>query len=268
MQIPDLKEPVCIRRSSAQSPTSAAIRVRCASPNNCIDLDLESPFCEDMPPPPHRHRRSAKNTVKEAMAQDSSYDHRVVLMFDLHGVLPKATVPKALNSLILLDATASMKALGDTPKVAVNAYIAEQAKSGFAGLKFTLIAFNTRFKVLCHDRPVTEPVTLDYKCKGMTALYDALRFGMQTANETKEVVVVTDGQDNSSLTNQSELNGLMRRANECGWRFTFVGCNTQAMQPDLPFETSFNVEAANRTLSEMMQSASTEVSLRNDARTK
>ena len=265
MQPPVVREPVLIRRSSAQSPVKAATRVRTTSPNNCIDLSLLEDACPKMPPPPHRHRRSAKNTVKEAMAQDSSYDHRVVLMFDLHGVLPKATVPRALNSLILLDATASMKALGDEPKVAVNAYIAEQAKSG-ANLKFTLIAFNTRFKVLCHDRPAAEPVTLDYKCEGMTALYDALRFGMQTANEPKEVVVVTDGQDNSSLTNHSELNGLMRRATECGWRFTFVGCNARAMQPDLPFQSAFNLEAANATLSEMMQGASMEVSLRNDAR--
>jgi Mg-chelatase subunit ChlD len=107
---------------------------------------------------------------------------------------------------------------------------------------------------------------LDYKCEGMTALYDALRFGILTSNEPKEVVVVTDGQDNSSVTNQEELNGLMHRAKMGGWRFTFIGCNAGAMRQttDLPFENALNREAANMSLYDMMRTASMQTSLRNN----
>ncbi len=119
---------------------------------------------------------------------------------------------------IIFDRSASMAASGNI--TGANAAIREFLKSAQPQDEFFLISFNQMPRVTCdftHDAMrITNQVELDHPA-GRTALYDAVYLGLEkiqnATNEKKALLLITDGEDNSSRYSAADVRELAKESN-------------------------------------------------------
>jgi len=171
--------------------------------------------------------------VDRAQEDGATFYHTMAGVLDISAsVAAFANNNDAPESTILLDETGSMVDMGPEPVQACNAYIRDQSANGVEGARVSFIKFSDRIHVVYRSKLATDPTAAieEYRPDGMTALFDALRFTILTANKPQFVLIITDGKDNISVTRNTEINGLIERAKGCGWDFRFVGCNAIARE--------------------------------------
>jgi hypothetical protein len=242
--ITNLKRP--INDDLTMNTTMTPIQMMNAIAQSDVDLFL--------PSPPKMGRQisvqvSKPQTTPEIFKEE--LNHRIVSGFPLTQTLPMVNMldpdRKPLDSTIILDETGSMETMGREPMEAVNEYIKEQRDSGLP-VTATLIKFNSTIKVVYEDKPITEDANIkQYEPSGMTALNDTIRYAILTAKTPRAIVIVTDGQDNLSITAQSETNALIERATALGWVFTFIGCTFEAMQQASIMPPSMRQHSSNQS---------------------
>jgi hypothetical protein len=124
----------------------------------------------------------------------------------------------------------------------------------------SLTKFNLYINPVYTNVLVTDPQCdiMLYEPSGMTAAYDALRYVMLTSETPLALVFITDGLDNSSSTTSSEIKALIRRAQECGWTFEFIGCNLESMEESqkMGMPTSQSPDTPPSSLPELMRCVS------------
>jgi len=154
--------------------------------------------------------------------------HSILSSMNLDKELPAYIPGMVIDSTVILDETGSMESMGNEPVQSVNSYIDGQRESGFSGLYIRVIRFN---EYIYHSSaiPVTNYLAImDYKPRGMTALFDAIAYAILTAEKAQHIVIVTDGMDNSSVIKLHALNTLIQKAESLGWSFTYIGCTPEA----------------------------------------
>ena len=163
--------------------------------------------------------------------------HSVVKSMDLTKELPKHDNTEPMDSTIILDETGSMESMGNEPKQSVRQYIEVQKESGFK-VRCRIIRFAEYIKVM--EKDIDDPTLNadDFKPDGMTALIDAVIYAILTATKPQHVNIITDGKDNSSVYKIGTLNTLIKRAEEAGWTFTFIGCTQDACEQGTQFQMS------------------------------
>lgn len=146
----------------------------------------------------------------------------------------------ATEIVVVMDKSGSMFAIQDDARGGFNSFLKEQqAVPGEAHL--TLVLFNTTIdqkprKPLLAVEPLTDKT---YRPDGCTALLDALghsinELGKQLSNLPEEersdkviFVVITDGQENSSLEfgNAKIKEMIEHQETKYSWQFVFLGAN-------------------------------------------
>ena len=165
---------------------------------------------------------------------------------------PKATENKEpLSVLFIMDGSSSMESMGKEPLDGLNNLIKQQQETG--DFRFTLIVFSDTHKIVLDnmngkDIPV---LTSDhYKPGGMTALYDAIGFGISLQKERKInnvlVVILTDGEENSSIIySKKQVKQLTTKmTDEHKWVFMYLGANQDsfAVSKNIGINISANYE--------------------------
>jgi len=168
------------------------------------------------------------------------YNHYVVKKYDITKALEVHNSSDVMDSTIIVDETGSMKDMGQEPIESVNEYIKVQRESGFP-VKIRIIRFADHISIKEGD--VADPALNidDYYPSGMTALFDAVIFGILYGTKPQHMIILTDGKDNTSVRTLRELNTLIQRAESCGWKFTFIGCNKEAYDQGSQFTMSSEV---------------------------
>lgn len=196
--------------------------------------------------------------------------HTKALEFPLNKELPKVTDPTApLDMHIVLDETGSMGTMGNEPIESVKTFIEVQRANGLP-IRMSLTRFNLYINPEYTNVLITDPAcdTTTYDPNGMTAAYDALRYVILTSETPLALVFITDGADNSSSTTSSEIKALIRRAQDCGWTFEFIGCNLESMAESqrMGMPTSQFPDAPPSSLPELMRGVSNNLAGMNRAR--
>ena len=151
------------------------------------------------------------------------------------------TDPNYTAMLLVIDRSGSMASIRDDMVGGLTAMLAEQAAEPGL-LTVDIVTFDTEIELQCSlADPKAVTVTLDPR--GGTALYDAVgqsvtEFGRVLAAlpeharpETVQVVVVTDGDENSSREfGRDAVRALVTQQKEqYAWDFVFLGANQDAV---------------------------------------
>lgn len=165
------------------------------------------------------------------------YNHEIVMKYDIKKKLDVHNPNDVMDSTIIVDETGSMRDMGEEPIDSVNEYIKVQRDSGFP-VKIRIIRFAQHISI--KEGNVSDPGLNidDYYPSGMTALFDAVIFGILYDVKPQHMIILTDGKDNTSVRTLRELNELIQRAESCGWKFTFIGCNKEAYDQGSQFTMS------------------------------
>ncbi|MCW4386336.1 VWA domain-containing protein [Salinibacterium sp. SYSU T00001] len=151
------------------------------------------------------------------------------------------TDPNYTAMLLVIDRSGSMSTIRDDMVGGLNAMIAEQAKRPGL-LTLDVVTFDDVIEWQCSMADATA-TTISLDPRGMTALFDAIgvsvtEFGRALAAlpeharpETVQVVVVTDGHENSSREyGAGAVRALVSQQQEkYGWDFVFLGANQDAV---------------------------------------
>ena len=149
--------------------------------------------------------------------------------------------PNYTALMLIIDRSGSMSSIRDDMVGGLTTLVEEQKKQ--PGL-FTLsvVSFDNTVE-LQHQMATPDNVTIQLEPRGMTALYDAMGFGLNTmqANidalpdhakpETVQVVVVTDGAENSSseYTGKTVKQLVIEKTTKQNWDIVFLGANQDAV---------------------------------------
>ena len=150
---------------------------------------------------------------------------------------------KTTNDIIIfLDKSGSMESLGEEPAQACKGFIQLQYDTAMAeqdpvlqtkllNVRIKLITFSETYQTVI-DAPVHElnNTTFVYKPSGMTDLYSPLYDIFSTNNTTpKDMVIISDGQNNSGPHNSSYIKRQIQNAINAGWTLKFIGCTVDSM---------------------------------------
>lgn len=143
--------------------------------------------------------------------------------------------PTPLAVHIVLDASGSMSAVRTDTVGGFADYVSTLHRET-PGAVVGLTTFNDNVRTEFIDRPVSTVENIDssYHCGGWTALYDAIKAGIDALDsvtaETKALVIITDGQDNYSRANDkaSIRDLLLDRQENHNWLVTYLGANQDA----------------------------------------
>lgn len=158
-------------------------------------------------------------------------------------------VPKETHYLLIVDASSSMSPLTKSTISGVNEQIdsIKQLEKEHPDQKYNMsfLHFNNVVTVEYTDRMSTalEHITeSNYKCNGMTALLDAIGVGVRNLNDkighkitsgeaSAVVVIITDGEENSSREfDGNKIKSMIEELQSTGrWTFTFVGANIDSI---------------------------------------
>ena len=137
--------------------------------------------------------------------------------------------------LYIIDRSGSMHYLIKDAVGGFNSFIEEQKK--LPGNCFvTLIAFDNIIETIYDKISINNIETLTTErvhARGMTALRDAVGTGITKLLGNKKVIVLimTDGAENSSVEwTQQALKTIIKKQEELGWEFQFVGVGIDAFQ--------------------------------------
>lgn len=104
----------------------------------------------------------------------------------------------------------------------------------------TLVSFNTEsvktHRDKCSIRSISDLKAKEYTPNGGTPLYDAIGESVLalkphvTVTDTVLVTIITDGYENAShIFNAHSISELIDSMKECGWLFTYIGANQDAI---------------------------------------
>jgi Mg-chelatase subunit ChlD len=144
--------------------------------------------------------------------------------------------------IIFLDESGSMETLGDEPRQACAGFIQTQYDNAMSeqnpdiqtkllNVRIQLITFSENYTTVL-DAPVRElnNASFKYKPNGMTDLYSPLYDIFSTHNNApKDMVVISDGQNNSGPHEASYIKRQIKNAINAGWTLKFVGCTVDSM---------------------------------------
>lgn len=152
--------------------------------------------------------------------------------------------PQRTELVFILDMSGSMGPLKEDTIGGFNSMLKEQ-KEKDDPCTVTTILFDNEIELL-HDRTDLRAVrkisSKEYSPRGMTALYDAIGFGIEkAANAQKSLdkafqadnvlfVIMTDGLENASLKySRKDIQKLIRKKKKKhGWQFMFLGAGIDA----------------------------------------
>jgi uncharacterized protein YegL len=140
---------------------------------------------------------------------------------------------------MVLDMSGSMQPQWDDTIGGANSYVDGLKEDKNTDYLMTIVNFDTAYEVLCANRPLSEVPKLDrrnYHPRGGTALYDALGRAIREtesrvlAGERAIVVIITDGEENSSVTEtqltiKPKVETLQGKGN---WTFIYLGATPNA----------------------------------------
>jgi len=149
------------------------------------------------------------------------------------------------NITILLDRSGSMEPMKSDVEGGFKNFIEEQKKvKGTASI--TLHQFYTTYETVYQNRDINEVEDLKLVPRGATALLDAIRQTINTLSNTYTgecpkchqkiqdkniVVIITDGEENSSFTySRSTIFKMISDKKEKGIDFVFLGANQDAIK--------------------------------------
>jgi Mg-chelatase subunit ChlD len=169
--------------------------------------------------------------------------------------MPKAKVinreakPTETYYLLIVDASSSMSPLLKSTISGVNEQIdtIKQLETEFPDQKYNMsfIHFNSSVTIEYTQKGASKLEHINesnYRCSGMTALLDAIGVGVTKLNEkieskiesgeaTAVVVIITDGEENSSREYDGQkIKSMIQELQNTGrWTFTFVGANIDSV---------------------------------------
>jgi hypothetical protein len=170
-------------------------------------------------------------------------------------------VPNETHYLLVLDKSGSMGVVRDTTLKGLNEQIQEikNLEKKFPNQKYyiTLVTFDSAVKTVYSDVPASKMKELtkeDYVPGGMTALHDAIGVGitnlrtriqgkLDSGDASALVVIMTDGEENSSSEYNSEkIKSLITELEKTNlWTISFIGAN----QDSVLTARSFGISASN-----------------------
>jgi len=193
--------------------------------------------------------------------------------------------PTTMNDIVMLvDKSASMMLLGEEPLQAVKSFIQTQYDKAMSepnpeiqkkllNVRIRVILFNDTSDIIV-DAKVLElnQLPLTYEPYGMTDLYSPLYDTfMENKNIPKDIVIVSDGQNNTGPRDASFVKRQIKRAISAGWTIRFVGCTIDSMVESsklgLQKFTSDCSQDSTHSLSQVMRCHSDQISQVNRART-
>jgi hypothetical protein len=151
--------------------------------------------------------------------------------------------PDTMNDIVILvDKSGSMYLLGDEPLQAVKTFIQTQYDKAMSepnpdiqkkllNVRIRVILFNHDSNIIV-DAKVREldQLPLTYEPYGMTDLYSPIyNTFMENKNSPKNIIIVSDGQNNTGPHDASFVKRQINRAIEAGWTIRFVGCTVDSM---------------------------------------
>lgn len=173
-------------------------------------------------------------------------------MFDDKNT-PTSTTPDQL--ILIIDRSGSMIDIKNDAQGGVNQFLAEQKDvPGEANL--TLVEFDHEHNKV-HDQVNLKSVgKYTLSPRGSTALLDTIGYTLNDQPEFPKgtkviVVIVTDGQENSSQEyTHSQIQDLIKERREQGWEFLFLAADQDAIQVGTSFGIASN-RSANFTKSDI-----------------
>lgn len=183
------------------------------------------------------------------------------------------TDPNRTHITAVLDRSGSMDSLTSNTIGGFNRFLADQ-KAAPGDATLTLVLFDGAYELPYNTRNIRDiPDLTDkvYYARGMTALYDALGKAIidtgKTLSETPEdqrpgtviILVMTDGQENSSIEFRGEVGRLRvqqmvkTQTETYNWNFIFMGANIDSKAVGASLGVS-----AERSLTYIANSAGTE----------
>ncbi len=151
------------------------------------------------------------------------------------------TDPDYTAMLLIIDRSGSMQTIRDDMVGGLSTMLAEQAADP-GMLTVDIVTFDTEIEVT-HSLADPSSITIQLDPRGATALYDAVGIAVQGFGATLaslpeharpgtvQVVVVTDGEENSSREwSAAAVRELVRRQIDTfNWDFVFLGANQDAV---------------------------------------
>jgi Mg-chelatase subunit ChlD len=139
---------------------------------------------------------------------------------------------------VVVDASGSMKCMGNEPMEAVNGFIEDQkTMSTDPDARLSLYTFNTQTTTVHKEVKLSEVKEFtQYTPGGMTALYECVHLAITEkvdGDRKKNVclVVITDGAENASSPeyNKDNLKKMIKMVErDHGWQVMFLGANIDA----------------------------------------
>lgn len=158
----------------------------------------------------------------------------------------------------ITDCSGSMSSIRAAAIAGFRAFIQEQATIP-GECRVTSVVFDTTVSTQYSQRDIREVPDLDLRPSGMTALYDAIgltlnaegtRIQREMWADTTIVVIITDGQENSSRRFKSgDIQELVGHYEALGWKFVFLAANQDAFAAGAALgidrNTTYNFSATN-----------------------
>ena len=177
--------------------------------------------------------------------------------------------PSCIKRFFVLDKSGSMDSIAKDTIGGYNAFVNDQKEFGGT---MSLMLFDNTIETLYEDVDINQIERLTHKSyvpRGTTALYDAIGTCIKkienfeyTSDVTIKVIILTDGEDNSSKKYSShQIKELITTKTSVGWDFMFLGADQDAvcaaahlgidMDNTLAFD-SHEIDTAFRCLSAVM----------------
>lgn len=142
---------------------------------------------------------------------------------------------KIADIIIVIDESGSMSSMGSEPLQALNEFITEQQENAGES-RLSLYAFSSKVRKIYEDVILSSIAQYtDYNPSGVTALYDAIGIAISDKVKSKHhdntvLVVITDGEDNSSkeFTSESIKKRIKHMEDVHNWQVVFLAANQDA----------------------------------------
>ena len=153
------------------------------------------------------------------------------------------TDPNYTHAVMVVDRSGSMMNMKNDAEGGVRAFIEEQQAID-SKMTFTLIQFDSVIETVIDFQDIQKVNGYTLNPRGGTALYDAIAYAINATGKNLRalpeeerpgnvlITIVTDGQENSSIEqNSSSIKKLIEeQENKYSWVFSFIGAGIHADQ--------------------------------------